>query len=93
MPIIIENGKETRVNYDESEIKPKYKTNDLNSVFSRFLCPTLLFQRKEFRILSNTLLQQSKKCCEINFLDMNYKTFDCFYKSNHSGYKNKLQVL
>lgn len=36
MPIIIENGKETRVNYDESEIKPKYKTNDLNSVFSHY---------------------------------------------------------
>ena len=36
MPIIIENGKETRVNYDESEIKPKYKTNYLNSVFSHY---------------------------------------------------------
>lgn len=36
MPIIIENGKETRVNYDESEIKPRYKTHDLDSVFSHY---------------------------------------------------------
>lgn len=36
MPIIIENGKEIRVGCNKSTIKPSYKINDLNSVFSHY---------------------------------------------------------